>query len=200
MGYPSLVENGLLFHHIWCAIHPWETLKGLARSVFLLAVYKAIKERGNYSLSDIEEAFMSKEGFKDLARIPILFEGGEIEKPYEFFKRVFGTKEKRGEIIFFDAFPEKFNPKKHLVVDIMNPHYSEYYTTEGKEPPADWHEPTPIHFLAISGCVSFKVCLGYAPFGKPREDILEIVEKLLKAGLGNFGVGGKKRKGYGWFY
>lgn len=98
MGYPSLIENGLLFHHVYGIPYiPGETLKGLARSVFLLSVYEAIKEKKELSLNDLEEAFLPEEEFvKALPKVPILFEAVEIEKPYEFFQTAFGTQEKRG--------------------------------------------------------------------------------------------------------
>jgi len=38
-GYPSFVENGFLFHHIYGIPYiPGETLKGLARFVFMLSI------------------------------------------------------------------------------------------------------------------------------------------------------------------
>ncbi|WP_340695943.1 type III-B CRISPR module RAMP protein Cmr6 [Hydrogenobacter thermophilus] len=228
MGYPSLVENGLLFHHTYGIPYiPGETLKGLARGVFLLSVYEVIKEKEEFKeklseeekkeekkrkgpMSLIESAFLSEEDkkkkdkFKDfiesLENLPVLFEEDiKIEKPCEFYKKVFGTQEKRGEVIFFDAFPVDFDPEKLFEIDIMNPHYSEYYGEKGKKPPADWYSPVPIHFLTVSEGVKFKVCLAYAPLSEEDESLLEKVKVLLKVGLENFGVGGKKRKGYGWF-
>ncbi len=102
-------------------------------------------------------------------------------------------------IVFFDAFPEDFNPEKHVVIDIMNPHYTPYY--QKNELPGDWHNLTPIHFLAVSEGVSFRVCLSYTPVNpvESKPDLVEIAKELLKVGLEKFGVGGKKRKGYGWF-
>ncbi len=228
IGYPSLVENGLLFHHTYGIPYiPGETLKGLARGVFLLSVYEVIKEKEEFKeklseeekkeekkrkgpMSLIESAFLSEEDkkkkdkFKDfiesLENLPVLFEEDiKIEKPCEFYKKVFGTQEKRGEVIFFDAFPVDFDPEKLFEIDIMNPHYSEYYGEKGKKPPADWYSPVPIHFLTVSEGVKFKVCLAYAPLSEEDESLLEKVKVLLKVGLENFGVGGKKRKGYGWF-
>jgi CRISPR-associated protein Cmr6 len=223
MGYPSLVENGLLFHHTYGIPYiPGETLKGLARGVFLLSVYEAIKEGREFKerlseeekkeekrrrgpMSIIESAFLSEDGdseafVKSLENLPVLFEEDiKIEKPYEFYGKVFGTQKKRGEVIFFDAFPVGFNPQNHFKIDIMNPHYSEYYGEKGKKPPADWYNPVPIHFLTVSEGVKFKVCLAHAPLSEEDESLLEKVKVLLKVGLENFGVGGKKRKGYGWF-
>jgi len=83
----------------------------------------------------------------------------------------------------------------------MNPHYGRYYQAD--EAPADWLSPTPIHFLALKEGIVFEFSLGLAPL-EPMEDdeeklLLETARKLLEVGLKNFGVGNKKRKGYGWF-
>jgi len=49
--------------------------------------------------------------------------------------------------------------------------------------------------------VTFSICIDVAPLGNDfdEEKTIEIVRRLLKVGLENFGLGGKKRKGYGWF-
>jgi len=83
----------------------------------------------------------------------------------------------------------------------MNPHYGEYYRTKGKEPPAEWDKPNPIFFLALEN-VEFCFTLGFDPL-RIDEDlgnkILEKALSCLKGGLEILGLGGKKRKGYGWF-
>jgi CRISPR-associated protein Cmr6 len=110
-------------------------------------------------------------------------------------------KKRRGQVIFFDAYPVEFKPSEHFEAEIMNSHYGDYYQS-GKAP-ADWLSPNPIHFLALKEGIVFEFSLGLAPL-EPMEDneeklLLETARKLLKVGLENFGVGNKKRKGYGWF-
>ena len=52
--YPSFIENGFMFHHVYGIPYiPGETLKRLARAVFILSVAEAIK--GETKLSKIEE-------------------------------------------------------------------------------------------------------------------------------------------------
>jgi CRISPR-associated protein Cmr6 len=210
-GYPSFIENGFLFHHVYGIPYiPGETLKGLARAVFILSVAEAIK--GKFDLSKIEEG-LSEEAEKEISeeakgilhqipdRINIILDSYTIENPVETFRKIFGSKERRGQVIFFDAYPVDFNPSEHFEADIMNPHYGRYYQAD--EAPADWLSPTPIHFLALKEGIDFEFSLGLAPL-EPMEDneeklLLETARKLLKIGLENFGVGNKKRKGYGWF-
>jgi len=53
----------------------------------------------------------------------------------ELFRRMFGTTERQGQVIFFDAYPTQV-PK--LELDILNPHYMPYYSDSRKQtPPAD---------------------------------------------------------------
>jgi CRISPR-associated RAMP protein, Cmr6 family len=202
-GYPSFIENGFLFHHVYGIPYiPGETLKGLARAVFILSVAEAIK--GETKLSKIEEELSEEaEGISQQIpkKISIILDDYTIENPVETFRKIFGSKKRRGQVIFFDAYPVKFNPSEHFEADIMNSHYGDYYQS-GKAP-ADWLSPNPIHFLALKEGIDFEFSLGLAPL-EPMEDneeklLLETARRLLEVGLKNFGVGNKKRKGYGWF-
>jgi len=210
-GYPSFIENGFLFHHVYGIPYiPGETLKGLARTVFILSVAEAIE--GKFDPSKIEEV-LSEEAEKEISekakdilhqipeKINIILDNHTIENPVETFRKIFGSKKRRGQVIFFDAYPVDFNPSEHFEADIMNSHYGDYYQS-GKAP-ADWLNPNPIHFLALKEGIVFEFNLGFAPL-EPMEDneeklLLATARKLLEVGLKNFGVGNKKRKGYGWF-
>ena len=202
-GYPSFIENGFMFHHVYGIPYiPGETLKGLARTVFILSVAEAVKEETK--LSEIEEELSEEaEGISQQIpkKISIILDDYTIENPVETFRKIFGSKKRRGQVIFFDAYPVEFNPSEHFEADIMNSHYGDYYQS-GKAP-ADWLNPNPIHFLALKEGIDFEFNLGLAPL-EPMEDneeklLLETARKLLEVGLKNFGVGNKKRKGYGWF-
>jgi CRISPR-associated protein Cmr6 len=202
-GYPSFIENGFMFHHVYGIPYiPGETLKGLARAVFIFSVADAIK--GETKLSKIEEGLSEEaEGisYQIPKKISIILDDYTIENPVETFRKIFGSKRRRGQVIFFDAYPVDFNPSEHFEADIMNSHYGDYYQS-GKAP-ADWLSPNPIHFLALKEGIVFEFNLGLAPL-EPMEDneeklLLETARKLLEVGLKNFGVGNKKRKGYGWF-
>lgn len=202
-GYPSFIENGFLFHHVYGIPYiPGETLKGLARAVFILSVAEAIK--GETKLSKIEEELSEEvEGisYQIPKKINIILDDYTIENPVETFRKIFGSKKRRGQVIFFDAYPVEFKPSEHFEADIMNSHYGDYYQS-GKAP-ADWLSPNPIHFLALKEGIVFEFNLGLAPL-EPMEDneeklLLATARRLLEVGLENFGVGNKKRKGYGWF-
>ncbi|NPV10607.1 MAG: type III-B CRISPR module RAMP protein Cmr6 [Ignavibacteria bacterium] len=108
----------------------------------------------------------------------------------EKFIDIFGSQEQAGNIIFFDAFPIR---KIKLQIDIMNPHYPDYYSNETA--PADWQNPVPIKFLTIKN-TQFLFILASK---KNNKDYLQTARDWLKEALENFGVGAKTSIGYGYF-
>lgn len=106
----------------------------------------------------------------------------------ENFKKIFGTQEKAGEVIFFDAYPAG---EIKLKMDVMTPHYGDYYS--GKTPPADWQSPNPIKFLTVEK-TKFRFYLA-----SKSNNLLPTAEKWLKDALQNFGIGAKTSIGYGYF-
>ncbi len=65
---------------------------------------------------------------------------------------LFGTQDFKGLLIFLDSYPVD---TLILDIDIMNTHYSEYYT-ERYGIPGDWEEPKPIFFLTVAKKNKFK--------------------------------------------
>lgn len=107
------------------------------------------------------------------------------------FKKIFGTQDKQGEVIFFDAYP---CGEVTLKIDVMTPHYGPYYSdASGKTPPADFHNPTPIKFLTVE-----KTKFDFHLASKSN-DLLQKAEEWLKEALQNYGLGAKTAIGYGYF-
>jgi len=173
LGYPHPVENGLLFHPTLVVPYlPGSSVKGLVRAW-------------------IEQ---------------------QMPDPGEALQRIFGSEHKdpavaqqdftAGEIIFFDALP--IQPVK-LVVDTMTPHLGRWYEQGGgaqadmpSTVPADWHDPVPVPFIAVSEVV---MLFSFAP-RVPRDDtvaLLEFVEGVLSEALKRLGAGAKTGAGYGLF-
>ena len=128
-----------------------------------------------------------------LSENPRLPDLEEIKPPIRAFSRAFGSTEAKGKILFLDAYPEELvtdDNKPILELDVMNPHYSEYYT--GDKPPADWLSPKPVLFLTVRRGTRFTIRLaGRDP------DLLSTVEGWVKRALQEFGLGAKTRAGYG---
>lgn len=116
---------------------------------------------------------------------------------WEQYKRLFGDNEKLGEgvLIMFDAIPSKI-PK--LELDIMNPHYSEYYNDPDNNPPADYYSPVPIFFLTVAAGSSFNFTIAPVRGRGTMDDVKEGFSLLQKA-LTYIGAGAKTAVGYGFF-
>ena len=95
-----------------------------------------------------------------------------------------------GKVIFFDAIPAAPDSLK-LDLDVMNPHYSEYYRG-GNTPPADYLNPVPVFFLAIAP----KSWFLFAVASRESELAKQACE-WLRRGLQELGVGAKTVAGYG---
>lgn len=109
-------------------------------------------------------------------------------------QKIFGTQDKKGEVIFLDAVPDSLN-KENLVNDVMTPHYSNYY---GKgQPPLDSSSPVPIIFLTLE-----KTKFNFYFLGKDKDILDEIwngSQGLLAQALEENGIGAKTSVGYGYF-
>jgi len=113
-------------------------------------------------------------------------------------REIFGSEDKdphnvannrQGKVFFMDGLPTQF-PK--LELDIMNPHYSEYY--QGNKPPADYLNPVPVTFLTVAAGQNF----SFAVFSRDKS-LADKAKKWLIGGLTELGAGGKTNVGYGYF-
>jgi len=165
----SVYETSIRLHHIYGIPYiPSTAIKGVVRSYYILENFAdELKEYENrYNIFENEVLF------KD-----------------EIFVNYFGSQEKEGKIIFFDAFPT--TPPK-IKVDIMNPHYEDYYNdNKNKIAPTDDKNPIPIPFLTVED-TEFKFFIA------SKEPIDENFVKLFKEALKNHGIGAKTSVGYGY--
>ena len=116
------------------------------------------------------------------------------EKDWTNIPQLFGTQNKRGAVFFLDAYPEKV-PNLHI--DIMNPHYGDYYGDDtNKTPPADYLNPIPIKFLTVAKDTVF---VFRALVDRELIELTEKVKTAFKKALTEEGVGAKTAVGYGLF-
>ena len=106
----------------------------------------------------------------------------------EAFQKIFGTQKQQGNIIFMDALSIN---EANLKLDIMNPHYPDYYSNN--IPPADWQQPKPIKFLTVERTTFHFVLLS------KDECLIRTAKEWLEDALKNFGIGAKTSLGYGIF-
>jgi CRISPR-associated protein Cmr6 len=183
LGASHPQETSMTLHHIYGIPYiPGSAIKGVTRHWAVLKF--ADNNRKN------------NEKFEDaIKRIAEALERGddlnmEIDKiAFKDLIEIFGTQEKQGKVIFFDAYPVG---EIKLKIDIMNPHYPEYYA--GKETPTDWQNPVPIKFLTVEN-TKFEFYLGIK--SKNSEGLLDKTKRLLLEALKEYGIGAKTSSGYG---
>jgi CRISPR-associated protein Cmr6 len=100
-----------------------------------------------------------------------------------------------GALVFFDAYPE---PGWRLELDVMTPHYPDYYS--GKEPPTPWQNPTPITFLTVAPGTRYRLAIGLRQgVSDPDGRLRQLALGWLRNGLAQLGFGAKTTSGYGVF-
>ena len=136
--------------------------------------------------------YLPSSSLKGLARETAVRSGASTSD----INRLFGTKESPGNVVFGDGFPcsSHRKSKQLLELDVMNPHFPDYYQKSGVWP-TEWQNPVPIVFLAVPKGLVFKIWVA------SRSNISDASTTLgyLIQGLEHFGVGAKKAAGYGWF-
>lgn len=179
MGNASVFENGLTLHHTMGFPYlPGSSIKGITSNWLREACLW-------------DETGVSPGEFQ-------LRSGVALQEWEERLTPVFGSQDQRGLAQFWDAFPVRL---PGLEVDIMNCHYGPYYEDPGKNPPADWYQPNPVFFLAITPGTEFEGHLLLIPRPGYASDNLKTcwddAKRWLEGALTAWGVGGKTRKGYG---
>lgn len=100
----------------------------------------------------------------------------------------------RGALSFWDVHPRC----ERLDVDIMNPHYGEYY--RGKEPPHDAGNPIPIYFLVLPAGTPLTFHIELDPVRLPPDwdqDWRGLLDAALDHAFTWCGFGAKTSLGYG---
>ncbi|MBH8599293.1 type III-B CRISPR module RAMP protein Cmr6 [Thermoactinomyces sp. CICC 10523] len=121
----------------------------------------------------------------------------EWREKNEIISRIFGPEEsdrRAGSVIFFDALPIR---PLQLEMDIMTPHYQEYYKNPKQNSPREWESPNPIPFLTVAEEQPF--IFAIAPRRLNDKHDLDKVINWLKEALVWIGAGAKTAVGYGRF-
>jgi CRISPR-associated protein Cmr6 len=186
-------ETSMILHHIYGIPYiPASAVKGVTRhwavQKFAEILFKNKNEKFDKCLEKVSKSLEEGKD-KDLDNLKIKIENKEIN--FNELIRIFGTQKEKGKVIFFDAFPSE---DIKLKIDIMNPHYPDYYS--GKEPPTDWQNPNPIKFLTVEKTkFTFYLCIKQSE----EKELLEKAKILLEDSLKNYGIGAKTALGYGLF-
>jgi CRISPR-associated protein Cmr6 len=179
LGTESVYETSIMLHHVYGFPYiPGQGIKGAVRS-------HVIKE---FFGSDESKALSEDKDFCLIFGCPEFADEKKTKKSAL-------KAEHRGSIIFWDAFPLAIN-NHNISMDILNPHFGEYY--ENKNPPADYLTPVPVNFITLKD-IEFRFIIGS---DRKRPDAKELLNKAYnwtKEALENSGLGAKTAVGYGYF-
>lgn len=242
LGRKGSLEVGFTFHRYGFPYLPGSSLKGLARTWGLIDIASQLSED---SLKRLQQFVIEIEGKKDeevgplgaleivlsrdkeddfIAEIERCGASHEVIELGRRFRAIFGTTEHSGHVIFFDGIPRS---RPMLEIDIMNPHYPDYYKEVRIEKPetypTSWQNPNPVKFLTVASGTVFRFAIGWrrvpidvVPTGEaPQEwrwfkgvttspseeqnELQKLAKAWLKKGLLELGAGGKTSAGYGYF-
>lgn len=118
------------------------------------------------------------------------------------FRLAFGSQSRAGLCIFFDAVLSGLPRSQLFEVDVMTPHYPDYYSSEGKEAPSDDQGPNPIQFITVAEGTRFGFAFDIQPkqlSGEDTQALTEAVANWLQSGVSELGAGAKTHAGYGLF-
>ncbi len=211
LGRKGPLEVGFTFHRYGFPILPGSSVKGVARA---WAFYHLAEMLGESELNRIER----RKGESTLAALERLLSTADPRQYEESlagryrqsrpeaaataddFRALFGTTGAAGLAIFFDAIPAG---QPRLQLDIMNPHFPDYYGDKnGHVPPADWQSPKPVYFLTVAEGSEFLFAVGWRqPLASDAEAarLQSTARDWLIRGLTDLGIGAKTSAGYGYF-
>jgi CRISPR type III-B/RAMP module RAMP protein Cmr6 len=175
---------------------PGSAVKGIARSQALWEIHetKSDDKRRLLKLAMLLFGY----GANDIKGKGDFAWAGGAANARETAKEI-GANDFKGCACFLPAYP---TTPPTLVVDMVNPHYPEYY--RGKRQRAtDDENPVPNYFPAVEAgsAFGFAVLLNRTPENAalPTEDLLAQAKAWLQRAVTHKGVGAKTAAGYGWF-
>jgi CRISPR-associated protein Cmr6 len=174
LGQAHPTETGMVFdHNLGIPCIPAASIKGLVRFSHKL-------------INNLPLGVKDSRDADPKTLIPQIFGGKKIgEKKTEEF---------RGSVIFLDAYPESV---PDLEIDIMTPHFTEYYEKGSDKWPTDTFKPVPVKFLTVKPGTVF-VFHALIP-KEAAADVEPALHKAYEEALVYEGVGAKTAVGYGRF-
>lgn len=197
LGGGGVLETGITLHHVTgLPIIPGSALKGMTRAYALFSVAAA----GGRDASNEVMLTQLEEQLAD-ADYSINKFDASMQEAVQFFRHAFGTTQEAGWLVFYDAIVSGWDEYVSNIydIDIMNPHFGKYYSSDGKQAPSDDENPIPIKFITVSAGIRF----GFAMGVRAGITLAQVEEDTYRnwfiSGLTEMGVGAKTRSGYGMF-
>lgn len=193
LGGKGVLETGITLHHVTgLPIIPGSALKGMTRAYALFSIIASTDELQATDVNHLD-VFLT-DADTDIADLP-----PSVHELARNFRKAFGTTNQAGQLIFHDAVLSGWSDRVSNLfdIDIMNPHYPDYYRTDGSSAPSDDQNPVPVKLITVSQGVRFAFALSRRT---PVNDTLfDTYTDYMVGGLTELGVGAKTRSGYGMF-
>lgn len=169
LGGEHVQETNMMLDHVYGVPYlPGSAFKGTVRS---WVIQESFNNNEDLAMQDIEDS-----------------DTAELQEKKKNFFAVFGNQKFVGQVQFLPVYP---TGNVTLSIDIMNPHFPNYYT--GAAPPTDTQNPQPIKFLVLEQTPFRFILLS------KRQDMLSIAADWTDKTLKNKGLGAKTTSGYGYF-
>ncbi len=128
---------------------------------------------------------------------------GDEDITIAVIETLFGTENdhnaRRGALTCWDVFPSPVKDKELLVVEIMTPHFTDYFQNKGT--PHDAGKPNPIPFLAVAAGSEFRFVVICEPVllnhSVPMDQWQNLLSKIMSRAFDWLGFGAKTSVGYG---
>jgi len=138
-----------------------------------------------------------RSGAEELAKM------GDEDITLTVIKTLFGHEDdrdaRRGALTCWDVFPAPGKDRALLVVEIMTPHFTDYFQNKGT--PHDAGKPNPIPFLAVAAGSEFRFVMTCDPSllneSAPLEKWQSLLTKIMSHAFDWLGFGAKTSVGYG---
>ncbi|MGQ9702775.1 MAG: type III-B CRISPR module RAMP protein Cmr6 [bacterium] len=187
LGASHPQETSMTLHHIYGIPYiPGSAVKGVTRHYIILKFAEEYSKQ--HGIKDFNEALRKVESALDNGDKSLNIKIKDT--PFADVVDILGTQSNVGKVIFFDAYPVD---EIKLKLDVMTPHYGDYYSDKGKTPPADWQNPNPIKFLTVEK-TKFRFFLA-----SKDNRLLDKEKEYLSQALQAHGIGAKTSLGYGSF-
>lgn len=198
LGRKGALEVGFTFHRYGFAMLPGSSVKGIARAFAFYRIAEELDLEGE-KLTELDVALSQDNAEKHKERMQALSRTDGSNETVIKFRKVFGTTGEAGGAVFFDAIPQ--NPPR-LKLDIMNPHYPDYYSDKSNTVyPTNWQNPNPVFFLTVDESQEFCFAVGWrGRFDDNAKTLRLEAEKWLMGGLTELGAGAKTSAGYGYWH
>ena len=169
LGGDHVQETNMTLDHVYGIPYlPGSAFKGIVRS-WVIQEYFGNDE--NLAMRDTEDG-----------------DSEDLRQKKKDFRAVFGSQESAGKVQFLDVLPAS---GVHFEIDIMNPHFSTYYT--GSAFPTDDQRLIQIYFSTLKN-THFRFLI-LAKAAAP----LQLAKDWFTEAIANLGFGAKSAVGYGYF-